>query len=57
MFGMEPLTRSRIEEATKEGLRSQSIHRSLGRERKTVSKVVPLVFFLAIFLAITLQLF
>ena len=56
MFGIEPLTYSRIEEATKEGLRSQLIHRNLGKEGKTVSKVIPIIIFLAIFLAITLQL-
>ena len=55
MFGIDDLTRIRIEEATQEGLRSQFIHRSLGRRRKTVSKVITPVIFLVIFLVIILQ--
>jgi hypothetical protein len=38
MFGVEDLTRIRIEEARQEGLRSQYVHRNLGEKQKLVSK-------------------
>jgi hypothetical protein len=38
MFGVEDLTRIRIEEARQEGLRSQYVHRNLGEKQKSVSK-------------------
>jgi hypothetical protein len=55
MFGVEDLTRIRIEEARHEGLRSQYIHRNLGEKQKPVPKRLLEVMVAAILHIITLK--
>ena len=55
MFGVEDLTRIRIEEARKEGLRSQYVHRNLGEKQKSVSIRMLEVIVAAILHLITLK--
>jgi len=55
MFGVEDLTRIRVEEARQEGLRSQYIHRNLGEKQKSVSKRLLEVIVAAILHIITLK--
>jgi hypothetical protein len=55
MFGVEDLTRIRIEEAREEGLRSQYIHRNLGEKQKSLSKRLLDVIVAAILHVITLK--
>jgi hypothetical protein len=54
MFGVEDLTRIRVEEVRKEGLRSQYIHRNRGEKQKSVSKRLLKVIVAAILHIITL---
>ena len=55
MFGVEDITRIRMEEARKKGLRSQYIHRSRGEKQKSVSKRLLEVVVAAILHIITLM--
>ncbi len=55
MFGVEDLTRIRVEEARQDGLRSQYIHRSLGEKRKSVSRRLLEAIVTALLHAITLK--
>jgi hypothetical protein len=54
MFGYEDQTRSRVEGAIREGLRSQYAQRGLKGDRKPGSKVIPVAIFLAIVAVIIL---
>jgi hypothetical protein len=55
MFGVEDLTRIRIEEARQEGLRSQDIHRNLGEKQKSVPRRLREIIVAAILHIITLK--
>jgi hypothetical protein len=55
MFGVEDLTRIRIQEATQEGLRSQYVKRSLGGQRNPAVMRLLLALLLVALLAIALM--
>ena len=57
MFGVEDLTRIRLEEARKEGLRSQYIHNSKGENQKSVTRRKMETIAKVMLLAITLIIF